>query len=115
MVNLKEAETTKAKVLYMLAIIIAAIGFPLYFVQGFEIQNIEINSKTIFISFLYVVFVVGFIFLLFNVKGKNVTSTETDQKFVKGYEKFSKIALKIILLYIAGQLIWLTYVAISKQ
>ena len=115
MVNLKEAETTKSKLIYMFAIIIAAIGFPLYFINGFEIQNIQINSKTIFISFLYLAFVVGFIFLLFNVKGANVTSKETDQKLVKGYEKYSKIALKIILLYIAVQLLWLLYIAISKQ
>ena len=115
MVNLKEAGTTKSKLIYMLAIIIAAIGFPLCFINDFEIQNIQINSKTIIISFLYVAFVLGFIFLLFNVKGRNITSHETDQKLVKGYEKFSKIALKIVLLYIAVQLLWLLYVAISKQ
>jgi len=115
MVNLKEAESTKAKLIYMFAIIIAAIGFPLYFMQGFEIQNIQINSKTIFVSFLYVVFVVGFIFLLFNIKGKNITSKETDLKISKGFKKFSKIALIIILLFIASQLLWLLYVAISKQ
>lgn len=115
MVNLKEAETTKVKILYMLAVIITAIGFPLYFLQGFEIQNIQINSKTIFISFLYVMFVLGFIFLLFNIKGGNVTSEETDKKLVRGYEKFSKIALRLILLYIAAQLLWLSYIIISKQ
>lgn len=100
MINLKQADTKSAKILYSAIIIIAAIGLPFYFLAASEDFVFEINSNTIFITVLYFIFIAGFVFLVFNIGGSNVAST---------VEIIRKILFPVVLFFISIRILWLVY------
>jgi len=114
MMNLRKADTKCARTLYSAIIIIVAVGAPLYLISGNEGFNPEINVKTILISVLYFIFVIGIIFLVFNRKGFNVTSIETDKRISSALITIRNTLVPIIILFILVQVVRLIYFLVSK-
>jgi hypothetical protein len=77
---LKTAETRIERIVYSTVIVMAAIAFPVYFLSNYGEVGIEFTTMSIFVGVLYIIIVSGFVFLIFNKKGVQVTSEETDHK-----------------------------------
>ena len=83
-----------------------AIALPVYGLYNAEWKNAEINTLSILLPLLWVVFVTGFIFLALGKKGKDITSEETDQKIAITYSNIQK---KLTPLWWAVGVIWLIW------
>gem|GEM_PF-5116801 len=88
---------------------LAGIIIPIYGPYGTDWSNAEFNVLSILLPLLWVVFVVGFIFLVLDKKGKEVTSEETDQEIVKSYTRLQKKLTPLWWSLGFGWLIWMGY------
>ena len=102
--NKKSNNTLTVKIIYSAIIILAAVGYPLYFLFINEVV-FKVNKISIFFTILYFVPTIGFIFFVFDIKGINVTTKETDQKIAEIYEKARDLRLFLALLV----MLWLAY------
>jgi len=107
---LKTAETKTEKIIYSAVIVLAAIAFPLYFLYSNGDISFKVTQTSVFVGVLYVIFISGWVFFVFNKTGPQVTSKETDKKISKAWGKFSNILLIILIAFILFQVAKLIYV-----
>lgn len=107
---LKTAETKIEKIIYSAVIVLAAVAFPLYLLYTNGNISIKVTPTSLFVGVLYIIFISGWVFLVFNKTGPQVTSKETDKKISKAWGKISNILLIIIIAFILFQVAKLIYV-----
>lgn len=95
--SLTKAETKIGKTIYAVIVILFAVGFPLFLLRSSNIREIEINVITVFVSLLYLVAVIGFVTLIFNINRVRINVMELDNKT---QVKLKKLYLFIIMLVV---------------
>ena len=87
---------------------VVAIVLPVFGLYETDWKNAELNTLSILLPLLWVIFVTGFIFLALGEKGKNITSEETDKKIATTY---SHIQQKLTPVWWVLGIVWLIWVA----
>ncbi len=106
---LKTAETKIENIVFSIVIVIAAIAFPVYFLSTNGEVAIKFTLMSVFVGALYILVVSGFVLLIFNKKGVQVTSKEADKQITKVWSKVSSIAFYILTVFILFQIAKLIY------
>ena len=83
-----KADTKTGKVAYAAIVIVFAIVFPVFLFQSSDITEIKIDVFTVLISIFYFVTVIGFVVLIFNIKGVRLKILETDDTTKEKINKF---------------------------
>ena len=117
MPNMKNIRNSLTKPVnkYYAAILIGAIAIvlPIYGIYGTNWKNVELNMLSILLPLLWVVFVMGFIFLALGNRGRDVTSAETDQKIATTYFNFQEMFAPLWWVAVIVWLIWMGYLVWS--
>ncbi|MEW8627224.1 MAG: hypothetical protein AB2551_15855 [Candidatus Thiodiazotropha sp.] len=99
-----KADTKTGKIVYAAIVIIFAIVFPVFLFQSSDISEIKIDVFTVWISIFYFVAVIGFVVLIFNIKGVRLKVLETDDIT---REKINKFYL-VISIFVILNLVYLS-------
>jgi hypothetical protein len=87
---------------------VVAIVLPVFGLYETDWKNAEPNTLSILLPLLWVIFVIGLIFLTLGKKGKNITLEETDKKIAITYAHIQK---KLAPVWWVLGIVWLTWIA----
>jgi len=85
LLNQKLSGPFAAAIIGVLAVIVPVVGF-----RNLNLRDVEIGFLSVIIVFLYVVAIVGFVYLSLGKRGRNITSKEVDEKISKVYFRARK-------------------------
>lgn len=92
------------KLIYSIIIVLSAIVPTYIFTEG-NVESLIINGKTIFVSLLLCVVVIGAIFMVFE-KDRGITSRNTDEAILKKFQEYRPIFVKVAWVIFALLVIW---------
>ena len=107
MINLRNSNSRESKIVYAIVIVFSAIAIPAYFLWGESWSDFKPGPLAIIIPVLYLMAVLGFVFMALNIKSKKITSSEADEKIFNKYKAFQKIVKPYLLLALFGYIVWL--------
>ena len=96
-----------AVIIVVVAVIVPVLGF-----RDLNFQDVEFGFLSVIIPLLYVVAVVGFVYLSLGKQGRNITSKESDEKISKACNRVQKKlkpfywAFVVSWLIVTGYLVW---------
>ena len=90
-------------------IALTAIAISAIFFLETDWSQIEINAYSVLFPILFIVIIVGFIFLALGNKGRNITSEETDSKIAKGYKTIQRKLLPVWWILAICWVVWMGY------
>ena len=88
-----------------------SLAITTFFLTEIDWSKRELNANSILTLLLFVVLITGFIFLALSIRGRNITSEETDNKIANTYKTIQQKLLPIWWVLAIGWLAWMGYLA----
>ena len=90
-------------------IALLAIAIFVIFILETDWSQIELNAYSVLLPLLFVVIIVGFVFIALGNKGRNVTSEETDNKIADNYRRVQQKLLPAWWVLVVCWVVWMGY------
>jgi hypothetical protein len=88
-------------------VLVAAVAIPLWIAHLLGVVELPLTIGSVFVGVLFVLVIVGFIFIAFGKRGPTMTSEATDAKIASTYFRVCKKLRPILIVVAALWLVWL--------